>query len=164
MYQHVMVPLDGSKLAECVLPHVAAITSGCGVKKITFVRVIEPYKMGFAEARAYVKEDQLKENEQAEIKEAREYLAGIVKMTKRCNDTVVESILLSGDDAGGAIADYANKNDIDLVMLASHGRSGINRWVWGSTTDKILRAACVPITMVRSPGCVPAKDSEAKIL
>ena len=42
MYQHIMVPLDGSDLAECVLPHVEAIVGGCNVSKVTLIRVIPP--------------------------------------------------------------------------------------------------------------------------
>ena len=42
MYQHIMVPLDGSELAECVLPHVEAIAGGCSVNQVTLVRVVEP--------------------------------------------------------------------------------------------------------------------------
>ena len=42
MYQKILVPMDGSKLAECVLPHVEAITKGCNVSNVIFVRVVEP--------------------------------------------------------------------------------------------------------------------------
>src|SRR5512136_767848 len=44
MYQKILVPLDGSELAECVLPHVEAIANGCHVRKIILVRVVEPYQ------------------------------------------------------------------------------------------------------------------------
>jgi nucleotide-binding universal stress UspA family protein len=52
------------------------------------------------------------------------------------------------------IADYASKNDVDLIIIATHGRSGVSRWVWGSVADHILRSACVPVLMIRAPGCV----------
>ena len=42
-----------------------------------------------------------------------------------------------------------------FVIIASHGRSGVSRWMWGSVADRILRAACVPVLMVRAPGCGP---------
>jgi nucleotide-binding universal stress UspA family protein len=42
MYQKMLVPLDGSKLAECVLPHVKSIASGCGIKEVVLLRVVEP--------------------------------------------------------------------------------------------------------------------------
>jgi nucleotide-binding universal stress UspA family protein len=54
-----------------------------------------------------------------------------------------------------SIADYATKNGVDLIIIATHGRSGVSRWVWGSVADRVLRSACVPVLMVRAPGCVP---------
>ncbi|MFC1972232.1 universal stress protein [Chloroflexota bacterium] len=54
-----------------------------------------------------------------------------------------------------SIAEYAQNNDIDLIVVATHGRSGISRWVMGSVADRVLRSACVPVLMVRVPGCVP---------
>jgi nucleotide-binding universal stress UspA family protein len=45
-------------------------------------------------------------------------------------------------------------NDFDLIIIATHGRSGVSRWVWGSVAERILRSACVPVLMVRAPGCV----------
>ncbi len=53
------------------------------------------------------------------------------------------------------IADYATKNDADLIIMATHGRSGISRWVLGSVADRVLRSSCVPVLMVRAPGCEP---------
>jgi nucleotide-binding universal stress UspA family protein len=44
---------------------------------------------------------------------------------------------------------------VDLIIIATHGRSGVSRWVWGSVADRILRSSCVPVLMVRAPGCVP---------
>jgi len=53
------------------------------------------------------------------------------------------------------LADYAAKKAIDLIVIATHGRSGVSRWVWGSVADRILRSSCTPVLMVRAPGCVP---------
>ena len=53
------------------------------------------------------------------------------------------------------IVQYAIDREIDLIVIATHGRSGVSRWVWGSVAERILRTACVPVLMVRAPGCVP---------
>ncbi|HYB20519.1 MAG TPA: universal stress protein, partial [Thermodesulfobacteriota bacterium] len=66
----------------------------------------------------------------------------------------VESAVLHGR-AADALAEFATKNRIDLIVIATHGRSGVSRWVWGSVADRILRSSCVPVLMVRAPGCVP---------
>ena len=52
------------------------------------------------------------------------------------------------------LADYATKNQVDLIVIATHGRSGVSKWVWGSVADRTLRSACIPVLMVRAPGCV----------
>ena len=50
------------------------------------------------------------------------------------------------------LIDYAERNDVDLILIATHGRSGVRRWVRGSIADKVLRAANIPVLMVRAPG------------
>jgi nucleotide-binding universal stress UspA family protein len=52
------------------------------------------------------------------------------------------------------IVNYANKNKVDLIVMASHGRSGISRWAYGSVAEKVLRSSCVPVLLIKVPGCV----------
>jgi nucleotide-binding universal stress UspA family protein len=52
------------------------------------------------------------------------------------------------------IINYANQNKVDLIIMASHGRSGVSRWAYGSEADKVLRSSCVPVLLVKAPGCV----------
>ena len=75
-----------------------------------------------------------------------ERLAGTGVMTN--------SEVLYGGDVVGELVDYAEKNEVDLIIIATHGRSGVSRWVWGSIADRILRAARMPVLMVRSPDSV----------
>jgi nucleotide-binding universal stress UspA family protein len=153
MYQKVVVPLDGSDLAECVLPHVEALTKGCGIQNVMFVRVVEPfYAPGGADSYAFSAEDEKRIN--SENKTAAEnYLAKMVKQASY-DGVNVQSEVLNGK-AAESIADYATKNEVDLIIIATHGRSGISRWIWGSVADRVLRSSCVPVVMVRAPGCVP---------
>ncbi len=53
-----------------------------------------------------------------------------------------------------AITSYAERNGADIIVMSSHGRSGPSRWAHGSVADKVLRISCVPVLMVRAPGCV----------
>jgi nucleotide-binding universal stress UspA family protein len=55
-----------------------------------------------------------------------------------------------------SLAEYANKNKVDLVVIATHGRSGVSRWVMGSVADRLLRSLHTPVLMVRAPGCTPS--------
>ena len=155
MYKKILVPLDGSKLAECVLPHVESIAKGCGVQNITFVRVAEPVRMpvsaeedGFYSAKAW---QQMEADSRVAARRYIDQLGSRIKY----DGINIHTEVLTDKRAGDLIADYATKNEFDLIVIATHGRSGISRWVWGSVADKILRSACVPVLMVRAPGCVP---------
>ena len=82
---------------------------------------------------------------------ARSYLDQIAKRLKGKGITAQSEVLYG--KVAGEIAEYANENEVDLIVLSTHGRSGISRWVWGSVTDRILRSACAPVFMVHAPGC-----------
>ena len=51
------------------------------------------------------------------------------------------------------ILDFAGKNQVDLIIMSTHGRSGVSRWVMGSVTDRVLRHSMVPVLAVSPPGC-----------
>jgi nucleotide-binding universal stress UspA family protein len=152
MYRKILVPLDGSELAECVLPHVEAISKGCEVKDVILARVVEPLEL---QPDAYIAftGDELVRIESGRKSEAEEYLK---KVTKQLQESVarVRSEVLAGK-AAESLAEYASKNGVDLIVIATHGRSGISHWYWGSVAERVLRSACVPVLMVRAPGCVP---------
>lgn len=135
-----MVPLDGSELAECVLPHVEVVVKAYKVPEVTFLYVINPSDKywGFS---------------QKERETASDYLEQIVKSTRE-KGLNVQFDILEGNPAE-SIIDYVTKKGADLIVIATHGRSGINRWAYGSVADKILRSSCIPVLMIRAPGCVP---------
>jgi nucleotide-binding universal stress UspA family protein len=149
MYEEIMVPLDGSELAECVLPHVEGLIKGCHVSNVVFVRVVEP------PARSYygevpVSPEIYEETESARKSAAKDYLDQI-KNRLKYEGTELHSEVLVGRVAD-SLADYTERNDIDLILIATHGRSGVTRWVRGSIADKILRSSNAPVLMVRAPG------------
>jgi nucleotide-binding universal stress UspA family protein len=153
MYQKVLVPLDGSGLAECILPHLETIAGGCGVKEVVLLRVVIPFhavydylggSVGAPDPDALTKEAEA---------DAGKYLEQLAEKLKYPG-VKVSRVVMKGNEADN-IADYAKNNSVDLIIIATHGRSGISRWVWGSVADRVLRSACVPVLMVRAPGCIP---------
>ena len=151
MYKRILVPLDGSELAECVLPHVESIANGCGVESVIFLRVLDT-DMPSA-TYAYLGESLRTEIKESSEKAVGEYINEVAARVK-LDGVEVQKQVIAGKVAE-SIAEYASKNDIDLIVIATHGRSGVNRWAWGSVADRVLRSACVPVLMVRAPGCVP---------
>lgn len=152
MYNKILVPMDGSELAECVLPHVEAIAAGCQAKEVVFVRVVEDLK-DIGEPMLFLTDDQLAHIETTEKTVAKEYLNKLVDGINLGNSKVSPEIIRG--HAAETIADYAVHHGVDLIIIATHGRSGIGRWVYGSVAERILKSSCVPVLMVRAPGCMP---------
>jgi nucleotide-binding universal stress UspA family protein len=155
MYQHIMVPLDGSELAECVLPHVVMLAKGYQIPKITLIRVVTPLKLysglDYGGFEASLSGKQIQQLEDDNIKIATEYLA------KQVSRLTAQEINVEAKVVFGMVSDelatFAEKNKVDLIIIATHGRSGISRWVWGSVADKILKTSKVPVLMVRPDSC-----------
>ena len=155
MYKKIMVPLDGSELAECVFLHIEGFIASRQVNTIVFVRVLEPDPMTFhgsyvtnevdlEKIESYTKKSKEKRKSTAE-----EYLKQVVNRLKR-NGVKFQTEVLVGKVADRLVA-YIEANDFDLILIATHGRSGVSRWVRGSVADRILHASHIPILMVQAP-------------
>ena len=157
MYQKIMVPLDGSKLAECVLPHVEAFIQVCQAHTVIFVRVVEPASSRFlgaptATGNADYKQvlKYIRKVEEERKASAAKYLQEVMAQLK-CDGIKFQKEVLVGNVAD-CLVDFSASRNIDLIIIATHGRSGVSRWVRGSVADRILRAASVPVLMVRATG------------
>ena len=151
MFKRIMVPLDGSELAECVMPYVEDFIDQDQVEFIVFVRVVRPVStpVGFDDGMAYIPKDWgILESEKKTS--AEDYLTKVVSRLKQ-NGVKFQTEVLVGR-IGNSLLDYINANDFNLVVISTHGRSGLSRWVRGSVADKILSASHIPVLMVRAPG------------
>ena len=153
MYNKILVPLDGSELAECVLPHVEVIAKDCNVPNVILATVVEPIDMRGGIGHMLGDEDRKKINARHKAS-AKKYLKQLMSRVN-IEGTNVQSEIIKGKTAADAVADYVSSNNIDLIIIATHGRSGVSRWFLGSVADRILRFSCVPVLMVRAPGCAP---------
>ena len=135
MYKKIMVPLDGSELAECVLPHVEAFIKGYNIKDVILVRVVEPERPYYGEVP--IDPEIVAESEAARKASAMDYLDLVVNQLKYEGTEIHREVIVGR--VGESLADCAENNDINLVLIATHGRSGVTRWVRGSVADKILR-------------------------
>ena len=160
MYNKIMVPLDGSELAECVIPHVEAIISGFKSTKVVLVRVVDPVRLPVsvpAHGNFGFTEKDRQHLETNRKKAATDYLE---KMADNLDipGSVFSYAVLEGNPAN-MLADYATNNAVDLIVLASHGRTGVSRWLIGSVAERVVRTSCVPVMIVRAPGCEPKAKS-----
>ena len=149
MYKMILVPLDGSELAELVLPHVEMLAkTGVEPAEVVLLRVCELARMvmgGYGEAVGQMAI--LTEQAAAACKaDAVEYLAAMEKRLKE-KGLKVRTVLLEGDSAN-EILEYATNNPVDLIAMGTHGRSGISRWAYGSVASKVLRGIATPLLLV----------------
>jgi nucleotide-binding universal stress UspA family protein len=150
MYKKILVPLDGSKLAECALPHAEEVAKGCGTEKVILVSVTERAQ-GY---RAVEDPSQplgtqlVPEAVGKEEKQARSYLSRIAEAMEAKGIKVDTEVLLG--DPAEEIVIYAKHPGCDIIIMSSHGRSGIHRWTHGSIADRVFRGSPVPVLMVKA--------------
>jgi len=147
----VLVPLDGSEMAEVVFPHLAALAEQRGIERLDVVllRVCEPiiippgYEVEVSEDWASYVEQYLTRAKQA----AEEYLAESAKIIE-ATGIRVKTVVKIGQPAA-EIINYADTHPLNLVVMSTHGWSGHNWWLWGSVTGKVLENISSPLFLVR---------------
>ncbi|MFH0847153.1 MAG: universal stress protein [Chloroflexota bacterium] len=147
MYNRILVPLDGSKLAESSLEHVKAIATGCQVAEVILLAVVSGYRPGAGFSWGGVESEKQMAGmaEKAQAK-ARSYLDSVgAKLAEK--GMVVRTCVMIGSPAE-TILNYVKDNNIDLIVIATHGRSGLSRWALGSVAEKVLTASPVPVFIV----------------
>lgn len=146
MYNVILIPLDGSPLAEKALPDGTAIARRFGARITLFTAIESPEVYSQPGVLAPIVAEQSRGEE--EVADARKYLLGFAdKLREEGLDVIVE--VRRGDPAT-EICDYAKKISADLIVMSTHGRSGIGRLVYGSVADRVLRGANIPVLLVRS--------------
>jgi nucleotide-binding universal stress UspA family protein len=141
MINHILVPLDGSTLAECVLPHVSAIAQAFNAR-ITLLHIVPLPEEGRGK-QAIDSLDWLLRK-----REARAYLDRVASQLR--NDGLkVDHLVLDGPAAQGVI-DFAENADVDLIALSTHGQSGLSGWNISSVVQKILLRSYKPTLLVRA--------------
>jgi nucleotide-binding universal stress UspA family protein len=141
MFEHILVPLDGSPLAECVLPHTVAVASAFE-SEVMLLRVLEqPVAVG----RSLF--SNLAQWRFGEV-EAKAYLDGWTDRLQAAGLRTTNA-LLEGQ-AAERIIEFAHDHDVSLVLLSSHGRSGLSEWNVSSVVNKIILRAHTSVMVIRA--------------
>jgi len=151
MYKRILVPLDGSELAQCAVNEIKNVV-GEG-SQVILLRVMEVVSSLVLEAgiQAEAPNSGIVEVERRNAETARRYLERIAARLKK-NGIEAKTAVVWGRSAD-MIIDYTSKNNVDLIVISTHGRSGISRWAFGSVADRVLRSATVPVLIVTPKGC-----------
>ncbi len=147
----VLVPLDGSKLAELVLPHVETLAKPASTEKINVVLLMisQPPPLPTASTpESTMNWGKIIEEHLTQAgKVAEQYLTRIGKRLTSSGINVASEVLVG--EATTEIINYASRKHFDLIAMASHGHSGATRWAYGSVADKVVHGATVPVLLVR---------------
>lgn len=142
--EKILVPLDGSPLAESVLDEVEPLAKTCGAKVVVMQSVPPLTAYPGVEAYAMSAVGEVMDDLQAKSKE---YLGGVVERLK--SKGLDAEAVTSNDLPTEAILAAADATDADLIAIATHGRSGLGRVVLGSVADGVIRRSHRPCLVVR---------------
>lgn len=151
MINHILVPLDGSALAECVLPHVMAIAPVTNAR-VTLAHVME-YAQHEGRTPAVDPVDWHLQKRELEM-----YLEQIADQLRK-SGLSVEHTIIEGNPAESVI-EFARNNNVDLIALSTHGRSGLSGWNVSSVVHKILMRSYKSTLLVRAYQSTAAGSSE----
>ncbi len=131
MFKHILVPLDGSLLAERALPPATNIAEAMSAK-LTLLRVVPQFAILAADPMLYEEMNRLGDEDS---------LSYLRSKADALNLSVSIDVISETGQPADTIIQFAEDHEVDLIMISSHGRSGLNRWVYGSVAERVLRQA-----------------------
>jgi nucleotide-binding universal stress UspA family protein len=146
MYSKILVPLDGSPVAEQVLPHVLALAT-CQMSEVVLLSVVKyptiSLPLSDAELETGVRDC-------AECQDL-DYLKAVAEKFFKGSHLKVSAEVVTGEGpVVDSILDYADTIGAELIAMSTHGRTGPARWIIGSVAERVVRAAKMPVLLVRA--------------
>lgn len=145
-FKRILVPLDGSPLAERALPAALALAQKFG-SQIILLRVLDIPVPTPPTSHPEVTIGWVREARQQARQEAQSYLEAVQGELDR--QAAKTRILLRDTAPAEDILDVAGAEDIDLIIMSSHGRGGLARWTFGSIAEKVARHSPCPVLLIR---------------
>jgi nucleotide-binding universal stress UspA family protein len=146
MLEHVLVPLDGSQLAEQALEHARQIVNHGG--RITLLTAVDVPEIPMYGLYPPASIQDYQAAVQDALPQARAYLEQIAQSLMAAGYEVSTEAQIG--DAAEVIARTAQELDVDAIIMSTHGRSGLSRWLFGSVTNKVLSAKVCPVFVIPS--------------
>ncbi len=159
MYEQILVPTDGSKVAQAAVDHAIDIAEKYnGEVHALFIADVDAIAYGIgAEQVDRIRQGQFENME--ELREDAEKATNYVLEKAKARGLTVHE-RHAGGKPHRLIADYAEDNDIDLIVMGSHGRAGVRRALLGSVTERTLRSTHVPVLVVDYKGTEADNETE----
>lgn len=153
VFRHILVPLDGSALAEAILEHVVRLGRLEPGAEVTLLDVVQPVTSDVWLSYAALAPSETVSVTQRQEQRAREYLEAIARRLEDIGLRVRSRVVVAANVAA-AVLEMAHGEEVDLVALATHGRSGLARLAVGSVADKVIRGSRTPVLLFRPPSAL----------
>jgi nucleotide-binding universal stress UspA family protein len=152
MYQKILVPLDGSDLAECTLSHVESLVKDGFAGEVTLLNIVK-FDVPWA-VRYDTKPFDINELRKPLFAASKKYLAKAASQLSS-KGIKAKTKALEANRPAYTIIDYAQKNKIDLIVMATHGHTGFRKLMLGSVAFGVLHESPVPVLLIRPESCQP---------
>ncbi len=143
MYRRILVPLDGSKVAEGVLPHAKALAYSEGAELILLTVGANP-ALDFAFSDPGLADLAVQEQEER----SKKYIGEIESQLREAGFKTAS--LLRVGSVAEVILGVAEEMQIDVIAMSTHGRTGPARWLLGSIAERVVRSSKVPVLLIRA--------------
>jgi nucleotide-binding universal stress UspA family protein len=153
MYKKILIPLDGSQLAEVALPYVEELCGRMG-SEVTLLHIETLSDDSYQHMHQFYIDKMVELTKQGAERH--------IEKSGRESTAIVKAEIVSGK-AAEKIVEYADREGFGLIIMATHGQSGIKQWALGSVADKVVRATKLPVVLIRAEGARP-DISEKEIL
>ena len=147
MYTHILVPTDGSELAQNGVDHGLSLAKALG-SKVTIMTAIEPFTVPTGAAAWGVTAANIGSYNAGREKDAEDMMAPIKAMAEKMG-LQANTVLMPNESAAAAILDAADQVGCNLIVMASHGRRGMKRLILGSQAAEVVSSSKIPVLIIR---------------
>jgi nucleotide-binding universal stress UspA family protein len=155
MYQKILVPLDGSELAECALNHVKKLFQSGPVGEVILLNAVVvdiPWRDVIEREDSHAVIFDYRRFIEAFMNQSKRYLAKVqARLASEGLKVATETI--ESNRPSETITDYAQKNGVDLILIATHGYTGMKKMMMGSVALQVLHGSNVPVLLIRPDAC-----------
>ncbi len=144
-YRKILVPLDGSGWAQRAVPHAVDLARSNEDSEVILLHVFTPPAREFADTIALAGQD---EQVQYSREQMKQYLIGL-RAELRNENVSVRTHMIEGTGVARLICDYVHSEGIDLLVMSTHGRTGLARLLFGSVARDVMECLDVPVLLVR---------------
>jgi nucleotide-binding universal stress UspA family protein len=143
-YKRILVPLDGSGWSKRAIPHAVDIARANGSEMI-LLHVFRPPTAEYEDTIVLAGQ----EGQIDQLRQALEQQLASIASGLRNENVTVQTQVIEGSGVAGIICDYVKDENIDLVVMCTHGRTGLARFILGSVARKVMEGVEVPVLLIR---------------